>query len=385
MRAAGAIALAVLLALAGCGRKQDPQAGAGAPADEAIVRIGHVAPLSGPQARYGHDDENGVRMAIADLNHQHLQIAGRRLHFEIASEDDAGDPALSPAAAQKLCNLHVKGVIGPLGPDSSIPSARIYHDCGIPHITPSAGNPDLTKPGYATTYRLVANDNEPGAALAVYAADALKLRTVAVIDDRTRYGEGVADMFKRAAHFKGLQVVEQQSTSDQATDFLALLSEIKARNPDAIFYGGLEAQAGPMLHQMDQLGMDKMRFFGGEGICTPQLAKLSGNAKSLAGVVCATSGAGIDRMPGGTAWKQRYDQQFPGDAPVYSPYAYDATFVLVDAMKRAHSVEPRLYLPFLATTDYHGVTARIRFEPNGELKNAPTTLFTYMKGVRTPL
>lgn len=381
-RSAGAIATVVLLSLAGCGRTtpETPSEPAGA-----VVRIGHVAPSSGPQAQYGKDDENGVRMALADLNRQRLQIAGRLLHFEIASEDDAGDPRQGTAVAQKLCEMRVNGVVGPLDSVTTLPASRIYHDCGIPHITPSASNPDITKPGYATTYRLIASDNDLGAALAVYAADTLKLRTVAVIDDRTGYGQGVAAAFKRTAQAKGMQVVDEQSTSEQATDFLSILTAIKARNPDAIFYGGRDPQAGPMLRQMDQLGMDKMRFFGGDGICTSEIARLSGNAKSLASVVCATGGAAPEKMPGGIAWKQRYDEIFPGQFQASSPYAYDAVFVLVDAMKRAHSVEPRNYLSFLPATDYRGVTARIQFQPNGDLKNAATTLFTYVKGVKTPL
>ena len=377
-----AIATAVLLSLAGCGNRQ---AGASDSAATATVRIGHVAPLSGPQAHYGKDNENGVRMALEDLNRQRLQIAGKLLHFEIDSEDDAGDPRQATAAAQKLCDTRVNGVVGHLNSGTTLPASRVYHDCGIPHITPSASNPDITKAGYNTTYRLIANDNDLGAAVAVYAADTLKLRTVAIIDDRTAYGQGVADVFQRTAEAKGMQVVDRQFTNDKATDFLSILTAIKARNPDAIFYGGLDPQAGPMLRQMDQLGMDRMRFFGGDGICTSEIVKLSANAKSLANVVCATGGASLDRMPGGTAWKQRYDQMFPGQFQVYSPYAYDATFVLVDAMKRAHSIEPRIYIPFLSTTNYQGVTARIQFQPNGELKNAATTLYTYVKGVKTPV
>jgi len=379
-----AMATLVLTALVGCGKKE--QAGsAAAPAGATVVQIGHVAPMSGPQAHYGKDNENGVRMAIEELNAQNVQIGGKPVRFELAAEDDAGDPRQGTAAAQKLCDQKVAGVVGHLNSGTTIPAYKIYHDCGIPHITPSASNPDLTKPGFNTTFRLIANDNDLGAAVATHAADVLKLKTVAIVDDRTAYGQGVAGVFKKTAQAKGMQVVDEQFTNDKATDFSAILTAIKAKNPDAIFYGGLDPQAGPMLRQMEQLGMTNVKFLGGDGICTSEIAKLSGGAKTLENVVCATGGASLDRMPGGKAWKQRYDQKFPGQFQVYSPYAYDATFVLVDAMKRANSSDPKVYLPMLASTDFQGVTARIQFQPNGELKDAATTLFSYRNGTKTPI
>jgi branched-chain amino acid transport system substrate-binding protein len=394
-----AVSALLLLVLAGCGRKEAPEApsaaapatagasasapGAGGPAQ--VVRIGHVGPLSGPQAHYGKDNENGVRMAIDELNAQHVVIGGKPVRFELVADDDAGDPRQGTAAAQKMCDEKVAGVVGHLNSGTTIPAARVYNDCGIPHITASATNPALMQPGYKTTFRLIANDNALGAAMAAYAADTLKLKTVAVIDDRSAYGQGVADVFSKTAQAHGMQVVDRQFTNDKATDFTSILTAIKARNPDAIFYGGMDPQAGPMLRQMEQLGLDKVRFLGGDGICTNEIAGLSGNAKTLENVVCATGGASLDRMPGGKAWKQRYDQRFPGQFQVYSPYTYDATFVLVDAMKRAGSTDPKVYTPKIASTDYQGVTARIQFEPNGELKNPATTLYTFKGGQRTVL
>jgi len=123
-----------------------------------------------------------------------------------------------------------------------------------------------------------------------------------------------------------------------------------------------------------------VKFFGGDGICTQKIIELSGGAKSLNNVICAEGGSSLDKMPGGKAWKDRYDKKYPGQFQIYSPYTYDATFVLVDAMKRANSVDPKKYNPFLAKSNYKGVTANISFEPNGELKNAATTLYTYAGG-----
>lgn len=356
-----------------------------ASAQEQVVKIGHVAPVSGPQAHYGKDNENGARMAIEELNAQGATIAGKKIKFELVAEDDGADPKQGTAAAQKLCDAKVAGVVGHLNSGTTIPASKVYNDCGIPHVTGAATNPALTKPGYKTTFRIIANDNALGAGLAAYAVQTLKLKTVAVIDDRTAYGQGVADVFKKTAATLGMKVVDEQFTTDKATDFMAILTAIKAKNPDAIFYGGMDPQAGPMLRQMEQLGMANVKYFGGDGICTAEIAKLSAGAKTLSNVVCAEGGASLAKMPGGTAWKAKYDAKYPGQFQVYSPYTYDATMLLADAMKRANSWDPKVYIPELMKSNYKGVTASIAFESNGELKNPAITLYVYKDGKKTPL
>ena len=368
-------ALAALTLVAGMASAQETQ----------VVKIGHVAPVSGAQAHYGKDNENGVRMAIEDLNAQNIVIAGKKIKFEIVAEDDAADPKQGTAAAQKLCDSKVAGVVGHLNSGTTIPASKVYNDCGIPHVTGAATNPNLTKPGYKTTYRIIANDNALGAGLAFYAADKLKLKKVAIIDDRTAYGQGVAEVFKKTAQQKGLQIVDEQFTTDKATDFMAILTAIKAKAPDAVFYGGMDPQAGPMLRQMEQLGMANVKYFGGDGICTSEIAKLAAGAKTLANVICAEGGASLSKMPGGDAWKKRYDAKYPNQFQVYSPYTYDATFVLVDAMKRAKSTDPKVYTAELLKTNFKGVTTTIAFEANGELKNPSITLYEYKDGKKSAL
>jgi len=252
-------------------------------------------------------------------------------------------------------------------------------------VTGAATNPNLTKPGYKTTYRIIANDLALGSGVAVYAADVLKVKKVAVIDDRTGYGQPLAEVFMKNAKAKGMEVVDQQFTTDKSTDFMAILTAIKAKKPDAIFFGGMDAQAGSMLRQMDQLGLSNVKYLGGDGICTNELIKIAAGAKALDGVVCAEGGASIAKMPGGTAWKAKYDAKYPGQFQIYSPYTYDATFVLVDAMKRANSTDPKVYTPKIIETNLKGVTANIKFESNGEIKNPAMTLSTYAGGKKTAL
>ncbi len=356
-----------------------------ASAQEMVVKIGHVAPMSGPQAHYGKDNENGARMAIDDLNAKGVTIGGKKVKLDLAAEDDAADPKQGPAAAQKLCDAKVAGVVGHLNSGTTIPASAIYEKCGIPMVTPSATNPKLTQQGFKYIFRILANDNALGAGLALHAANNLHLKRIAVIDDRTAYGQGVAEVFAATAKTKGIQIVDQQYTTDKATDFMAILTAIKSKNPDGIFYGGMDTQGGPMLRQMEQLGLSNVKFFGGDGICTDKIIELSGGAKTLGGVVCAEGGSSLAKMPGGTAWKARYDAKYPKQFQVYSPYTYDGVHVLVQAMVDAGSSDPKVYLPKLKAINYKGVTANISFDKDGELKNPAMSLYMYKDGKKVPL
>ena len=368
-------AAAACAVIAGTAHAQDVQ----------VVKIAHAGPVSGGIAHIGKDTENGVRLAVEDLNAQALVIGGKKIKFELAAEDDAGDPRQATAVAQKLCDQKVAGVVGHLQSGTSIPASAVYAKCDMPHITASASNPDLTKPGHKTTFRLIANDNALGAALALFGADHLKIKTVAIIDDRTAYGQGVASVFKATALQKGVKVVGEEFTNDKATDFMAILTSIKNKKPDAIFYGGLDAQAGPMLRQMEQLGLSGVKYFGGDALCTEKLPELASKTQALKNVTCATGGASVDKMQGGADWKKRYDAKFPGQFQIYSPYAYDATMVLADAMKRANSVDPKVFNAFISKTEYKGVTANIAFTSKGELTTPAVTLYAYKDGRRVAL
>jgi branched-chain amino acid transport system substrate-binding protein len=349
------------------------------------VKIGHAGPVSGAIAHIGKDTENGARMALDEINATQPVIGGKRVHFELMAEDDAGDPRQATAVAQKLCDAKAAGVIGHLQSGTTLPASAVYHQCELPHITTAASNPDVTKPGYKTTFRLIANDNALGAALAYFAVDAAQVQRVAIVDDRTAYGQGLARVFKATAVQKGVEVVAEDFTTDRATDFMSILTRIKAAKPDAIFFGGLDAQAGPMLRQMAQLGMTQVKFYGGDALCTPKLAELSSHSTNLAGVTCATGGASVDKMDGGRAWKARYDARYPQQFQIYSPYAYDAAYVFFEAMKAADSVDPKVYLGHLAKTRRKGLTGPLAFTAQGELTQPAVTLYSFSDGVRTAL
>ncbi|MDE2296951.1 MAG: branched-chain amino acid ABC transporter substrate-binding protein, partial [Burkholderiales bacterium] len=309
-------------------------------ADPLVVKIGHVAALSGPAAHLGHDNENGVRMAIEELNAKGVQIGGRTARFELLAEDDAGDPKQGTAAAQKLVDSKVQGVVGHLNSGTAIPAARIYADAGIPQIAPSVTNPRYTRQGFKTTFRMVADDVQLGGTLGRYAVQTLKAKTIAVIDDRTAYGQGVAAEFEKAAKAAGATIAKREFTSDKATDFTAILTGIKSAKPDVIFYGGMDAVAGPMLRQMKQLGI-AAKFMGGDGVCTAELSKLAASQLPDGQVVCAIAG-GVDpaQKPALDKFKADFKKKFGSEVQIYAPYTYDATRAMVDAMVKAGSSDP---------------------------------------------
>ncbi len=347
------------------------------------VRIGHVGPTSGGIAHLGKDNELGARLAIEDLNKKGVMIGGKKAVFKLLAEDDAGDPKQGTAAAQKLVDSKVHGVVGHLNSGTTIPASKIYSDAGIPQISPSATNPKYTRQGFKTAFRVVADDVHLGGTLGKYAVKSLNGKSIAVIDDRTAYGQGVADEFEKGVKSSGGKLVGREFTNDKATDFSAILTKLKAANPDVVFFGGMDAVAGPMLRQMKQLGINA-KFMGGDGICSGELPKLSAGTMADGQVYCAEAG-GVEGEAKKSMddFKARFKSKFNIEVQIYAPYVYDAVMVMADAMAKAGSVESAKYLPVLAkTSDYKGVTGTIAFDAKGDIKNGALTLFTYKGGAR---
>jgi branched-chain amino acid transport system substrate-binding protein len=375
---------AAAMTMVACGKKDDAQpaadASAGAQAaasDVAVVKIGQVSPMTGPISHLGKDNEYGAKLAIADLNSEGVEIGGKKVKFELVSEDDQGDPKIGTQVAQRLVDAGVAGVVGHLNSGTTIPASKIYSDAGIPQISPSATNPDYTKQGFKTTFRVIANDVQQGTALGDFAVDVLKAKKIAIIDDRTAYGQGLADEFEKAVKAKGGTVVKREFTTNTATDFNAILTSIKSVKPDAVFYGGMDAQAGPLTKQMGRLGI-KAKLISGDGAQTPEFIKLAGEASE--GQYASTCGVPRDKMPGFASFDDKFKKAFNTEIQVYAPYEYDAVRVLVDAMKRAKSSDPKVYLPEVGKTAYDGVTGKIAFDDKGDIKNGAVTVYQVKGG-----
>ena len=383
--------LAAAVTLAACGKKEEaatPVTPVAAPAaDQLVVKIGHVGATSGQVAHLGKDNENGARLAIEELNAKGVKIGGKAVKFELVAEDDAADPKQATAAAQKLVDSKVNGVIGHLNSGTTVPASKIYHDAGIPQISPSATTPQYTKQGFKSAFRVVANDNKLGGTLGAYAVDNLKAKNIAVIDDRSAYGQGVADEFVKGAKkkFPGVKIVGKEFTNPNATDFTAILTSIKAKKPDLIFFGGMDAVGGPMLKQMKALGI-QAKFMGGDGVCTEALSRLAGDGLGEGNVTCAEAGGVKGPQEQVMAdFRARYKKQYNADVQLYAPYVYDAVMVMATAMKNANSADPAKYLPELKKIKYQGVTGNIQFDTKGDIQNGALTLFTYKGGKKTKM
>jgi branched-chain amino acid transport system substrate-binding protein len=381
----GALALAVALGLGACGRDEPKpeakkEAQAAAP-QEAVVKIGHAAPLTGGIAHLGKDNEYGARLAIEQANARGLTIEGKKVRFEIVAEDDEEKPDKGPIVAQKFADAKVAGVVGHLNSGVTIPASAVYNQAGIPMISGSATNPKLTEQGFKNVFRVVGRDDQQGPAIASYLAAEFKPKTVAVIDDATAYGEGLANEVEKALKAAGITVLPRERGTKDTKDWKAVLTKLRGRKPEAVFYGGMDATGGPLLKQGRELGM-KAVFAFGDGACTDEMKKLAGE-KEAEGMVC--SQAGIPVQAASKEFLESFKSKFKTEPILYSPFTFDAANLLIAAMQKADSVDPAKYLPALAGIKHKGASGDIEFDDKGDRKDAEMTIFTIRGGKLEPV
>lgn len=352
-------------------------------AQEQVVKIGITGPLSGANAFAGKDNENGVRLAVEELNAKKMTIGGKTIRFEIQSEDDQGDPKAGVIVAQKLSDAGVRFVLGPYNSGVAIPASRIYNDGGIVMSTVGT-NPKVTQGGYKNVFRMVASDNQLGGAMAAYAARQLKVKTVGVIDDRTAFGQGVAMEFAKQAKAMGLKVAGHEFTNEKATDFAAILTALKAKKVDAIFFGGYAPQGAPMARQMRALGLKDVKLLGGDTICSPEMPKLGGDAVGE-NVLCAQGGAILEKQANGPAFQKRYKERFKVAPDVYAATFYDQTMFMAQAMKATNSVDPSVVGTAMHSTSYKGVVGNYAYDAAGNMKKSAVTIYTFKNGAPVAL
>jgi branched-chain amino acid transport system substrate-binding protein len=376
---------AALLAagVVGCG-KEEPKVEPAKPAAPAeptiVVKIAHAGPLTKKTPHLGKDDENGVALAIDQTNAKKIKIDGKVLKLEMISKDDEGDPKVGTTIAQQLVDAKVAAVIGHLNSGVTIPASEIYDKAGIPTISGSATNPTITERGLKTVFRTVGRDDQQGPAIATYIASELKGKKVAIAHDKTAYGEGLAKEVEKTLKAAKVGIIANEQTTDTETDFKAILTKIKAKNPDVVFYGGMDQTGGPMLKQARELGI-KATFAFGDGACTNEMFKLAGDAAN--GLVCSQAG-----LPASAASKEFTDgfkAKFKTDVLQYAPYFYDATLAVVEAMKKANSVDPAKFTPELFNISFTGATGKVEFDAKGDRKDAEITIFLGKDGKIDPV
>jgi branched-chain amino acid transport system substrate-binding protein len=375
-----ALAGALVIILSGCGKSDQPPAPKIDAPQDMVVKIGHAAPLTGGIAHLGKDNENGARLAIDEANTRNIVIDGKKVKFELLAEDDEEKPDRGPIIAQKFIDAKVAGVVGHLNSGVSIPASTVYAQAGIPMVTGSSTNPKLTEQGLKTVFRTVGRDDQQGPAIASYLASEYKPNLVAIIDDATAYGEGLGNEVEKTLTTAGVKVLPREKGTKDTRDWKAVLTKIKGKKPDAVFYGGMDATAGPLLKQGRELGL-KVVFAFGDGACTNTMKDLAGDAAE--GFVC--SQAGIPVQAASAKFLADYKVKFNAEPIQYSPFTYDSTHVLIAAMQKANSADPAKYLPELAKTSHNGASGKIEFDEKGDRKNAEMTIFMMKSGKIEPL
>jgi len=369
------------LGVVGCGEEPKPQPPAAPPPPPSIeIKIGHVAPLTGGIAHLGKDNENGARLAIDEANAAKIQIEGKQANFVLVAEDDQADPKVGTTVAQKLVDAKVAGVVGHLNSGTSIPASAIYNGANIPMISGSATNPQLTEQGFKGVFRTVGRDDQQGPAIASYLAANNKPKLVAIVDDATAYGEGLANEVEKTLKAAGVKVLPREKGTDKTSDWKAVLTKLKGRRPDAVFYGGMDATGGPLLKQARELAI-KAVFTFGDGACTDKMKELAGDAAD--GLLC--SQAGIPPQAADKKFLEAYKKKFNAEPILYSPFTYDGTRLLIEAMKKANSPDPAKYLPELQKIEYTGASGKISFDDKGDRKDAEMTIFTMKEGKLAPI
>lgn len=346
------------------------------------IKLGFAAPMTGGQAQYGKDMQNGVVLAIEQMNATKPKIGGKEVKFVLLSEDDQADPKTGSVVAQKLVDNGIQGMLGHFNSGTSIPASMVYNRAGIAQIA-MATAPEYTRQGFKTTFRMMTSDTQQGSVLGNYVVKKLGAKNIAIVDDRTAYGQGLADEFEKAAKAAGGKIVRREFTNDKAVDFKAVLTNIKRSNPDIIFFGGAETQSAPMAKQIKELGL-KSPLVSGEMSKTDNFLKLAGPAAE--GTVVSLAGLPLEQMPGGAKYAQDYEKRFKGTVQTYSPYAYDGATALMTAMVKAGSADPARYLPVLAATNMPGVTTKtLAYDARGDLKDGGITVYKVVGGKWTVL
>lgn len=346
-------------------------------AQQTVVKIGVAVPLTGGAAAYGKDIDNGVRLAVDEANAQQIRIGGKPVTFAVVSQDDQADPRVGVQAAQNLVDGGVAVVIGHFNSGTTLPASQVYAKAGIPMITPSATNPQITEGGLQTVYRVIATDSQNAGNAGAYAAKVANAKRIAIVDDRTAFGQGEADEFEKAVKAANGTVVGREYTNDKAVDFSAQLTKIKGMNADLVFFGGLDAQGAMFVKRMRQLGM-KTQFLAGGGVKDATFIKLAGDAAE--GAMVWEYGQPLDTLPQGRAFETKFKAKYGTDMLAYAPFAYDAAWVAIHAMQQAGSAQPATFNAALKSTDSSSITGRIAFRPNGDLKSPSSTLYQVKGG-----
>lgn len=341
------------------------------------IKIGCAAPLTGDQAPLGIDNCQGVRLAVEQANAKGEVIRGYPLG--LVSLDDQHNPAQAVNVAKKfVADQDVVGVIGHFNSSCTKPASAVYHEAGMVQITATSTNPELSRQGFETFYRVSATDDVQGPKGADFAKNHLNARRIFVIDDKTTYGKGLADEFHKRAGSIGIEVLGHEGITQGDKDFTPLLTKIKPLNPDLIYFGGIYPEGALLLRQARGLGV-QTTFMGGDGLANPLLIEL-GTAPVVEGTHATMVGGDMRKVPTAAQFIKDYEARF-GKLGQWAAYGYDAGNILIEAVRKAGTKDRSAVLKAMKEIpSFQGVTGEVVFDERGDNKNQFIGVFKVQNG-----
>lgn len=354
------IAAVLFFIESGCQKKQD------------VIKIGIAGPMTGAQAKMGTDFKNGVALAVEEWNAKG-GVLGKKITFIVG--DDQHDPKQAVSVANKLVNAGVVGIIGHFNSSCSIPASDVYNRAGIPMISPASTNPQLTEKGYRGVFRVCGRDDQQGKIGAEFVINKLKLKKIAILHDKTTYGQGLADEFKKFVSGK-VDVVHYGGITQGDKDFKTVLTTVKQKNPQLIYFGGIYTESGLLVKQAKELGIN-VPFMSGDGTIDPKFIEIAG-AKSAEGTYLTFS-PDARNIPNAKTFIETYEKKF-GELGPYSVYAYDATNILLSAIKEANTTEGKAVSEKIHAMEFTGALGKIKFDEKGDVTEAPYVVWITKNG-----
>ena len=350
----------MLVVMGGCQKKEE------------VIKIGVAAPLTGDQAKIGTDLRNGVTLAVEEWNAKG-GVLGKKI--AVVAVDDQHDPKQAVSVANKLVNERVAGVVGHFNSSCSIPSSDVYHRGGVPMISPGSTNPQLTEKGYRGVFRVCGRDDQQGKVGAEFVINKLNLKRIAVIHDKTTYGQGLADEFRKFVKGK-VEIVYYGGIIQGDKDFKTVLTSVREKNPQLIYFGGIYPEAGLLVKQARELGI-AVPFMSGDGTIDPKFVEIAG-VKAAEGTYLTFS-PDTKQIPTAKSFVENYERKY-GEIGPYSVYAYDAANILLTAVREAGSSEGKAVMDKLHSMEFSGALGKIRFDEKGDVTVSPYVVWITKDG-----
>lgn len=360
-RALVAAAAASALVLSACGG-DDSDSGSSSGGGSESVTLGFMGAQTGPDAQLGINISNGVELAVE----QHNAKSGAT-QVKLIKYDTQGDPTQATNQAKKAITDKVVGIIGPAFSGESKTAVPILDEAGIPNVSASATAVSLGQSGWKTWHRVLANDSVQGPGDADFLAKTVAAKNMAVIDDQSEYGKGIADAVRQQLSKNGVKVAVNDSIDPKASSYSSTVNKVKPANVDAIFFGGYYSAAGKLIKQLRDGGV-QATFMSGDGSLDAQLISSAGGGSAADGALlsCTCSSAVGSSDPAVQKFATDYKAKFNSDPATYSAEGFDATNIFLQAIDAGKKTTSDIN-DFVGQVDFKGVSKQIKFDPNGEL------------------